>query len=116
MVTRRYELPTYDEIDRLVDEDTLALRDLAWKLRTQLDAAEQVCILFGWTSLGDDSDKSKAVEQAWHEWAAEYGSMSPTPEWRQRIKELARRREEIRARTLAAIRSKMADGADGGLL
>ena len=29
-MTEPFAVPTYDEIDRLVDEDTLALRDLAW--------------------------------------------------------------------------------------
>lgn len=31
------DLPTYDQVDRLVDEDPLKLRDLAWALRQQVD-------------------------------------------------------------------------------
>lgn len=73
-------------------------------LGERLAAAEQVCVLFGWTAAAGTGDKDKAVEQAWHDWADAYGVGSPTPEWRARIKELARRRDEVRAKTLASIR------------
>lgn len=77
--------------------------ELLRRTKEELAAAAQVCVLFGWTAAGT-SDKDKAVEQAWQDWADAYGAISPTPEWRARIKELARRRDEIRAQTLAKIR------------
>lgn len=82
-----------------------ASTDLLKAANARLAAAEQVCVIFGWTGLADDSDESRAVSQAWHDWAATYGSISPTPEWRARIKALARRREEIGTRTVNAIRA-----------
>lgn len=79
--------------------------ELLRRTKEELAAAAQVCVLFGWTAAAGTSDKDKAVEQAWQDWADAYGSISPTPVWRERIKELARRRDEIRAQTLAKIRS-----------
>lgn len=92
---------------RIADERERQLRAQAEILRhtkQELEAARLVCVLFGWTASAGDSDEDKAVAQAWHDWANTYGAISPTPEWRARVKELARRRDEIRQRTLASIR------------
>lgn len=81
-----------------------SLREEVHRLRLRVAAAEQVCVIFGWTAAAGTSDRDKAVEQAWQDWADAYGAFSPTPEWRERVKELARRRDEIRAQALAKIR------------
>ncbi|HCT78901.1 MAG TPA: hypothetical protein DGT23_20540 [Micromonosporaceae bacterium] len=71
------------------------------QLKQRLEAAETVCTIYGWTGSSDDSDKDKACHQAWDHWATTYTStVRPTPEWRQRIKELAAQRDEIRGRLL----------------
>jgi hypothetical protein len=79
--------------------------DLLRQANERLAAAEQVCVIFGWTGLDDGSDESRAVAQAWHDWAGAYGSISPTREWRTKVKKLARRRDEIRSATLAKLRA-----------
>lgn len=80
-------------------------------LQERLDAAEQVCILFGWTGVADYSERGDATVQAWMDWLARYGhdrerAAATDPEWDQRVKDLARRRREIRETTLAKIRGE----------
>jgi hypothetical protein len=48
----------------------------------------------------------KAVAQAWQDWARDYGAPRSTPEWNRRVAEFARRRDEIRQRTLRGIREE----------
>ena len=50
------------------------------ELRRRLHAAEQVCVMFGWTAVRNDSDRDKACAQLWHEWAALVGSEFTDPE------------------------------------
>ena len=76
------------------------------QLRERLAVAETVCTIFGWTGTRTDGERDKAVSQAWQEWAIAYGSPKPTPEWDERVTELAAKRDEIRNRTLAAIRER----------
>lgn len=73
------------------------------RLRTRLAAAEQVATLVGWCASRDHSERGKAATQAWMDWANAYGAPERDEAWDERIRELARRRDEIRAHTLAAI-------------
>lgn len=79
----------------------------------RLRLAEQVCLMFGWTGVGGNTDRDKALHELWVEWLRAYeaagGSTVPIdhPELSDaRIEELARRRDEIVARTLARIRTE----------
>ena len=78
--------------------------------RERLEAAERVCVLYGWSALGDGSDRSKALHELWSEWDDLPGTDSSSagnPELSdERIAELARRRDETRARTLERIRAE----------
>lgn len=98
------------EIDRLTAELARYAERLdldAWeRLEARLAAAETVCTIYGWCGNAEDSLKDKAATQAWMDWHNTYGSPKPSPEWRQRIAELAARRDAIRAKTLAAIRGE----------
>jgi len=72
-------------------------------------AAEQVCVLFGWTANTIVGERSDAALQAWMDWVNLPGVNMPSardPEWDQRITELAARRRQIRAETLARIRGE----------
>ncbi len=91
---------TVDDIDALVGE--------VERLRERLTAAETVCSIFGWTSLSDGSRMSNALAQAYMDWANTYGPPKYEPEWDSRIYDLAEKRAETRARTLAKIRAEVA--------
>jgi hypothetical protein len=75
-------------------------------LKTRLAAAEQVCVLFGWspsTSGRNASDAENAATQAWMDWTRTYPDGMPesqSPEWAQRIEDLAARRYSTREATL----------------
>jgi hypothetical protein len=75
------------------------------ELLRRLAAAEQVCVLYGWTGIRDDSDRTKATTQAWMQWQSQYGVGRPTPAWNARVAELAAERDRIRAHTLNRLRS-----------
>lgn len=84
------------------------------RLVPRLEAAERVCVLFGWTGCGGGSDRGKALHELWAEWVAVVGTAftdrSAHPELSdERIAELARRRDLTRRRTLDAIRTGEAD-------
>jgi hypothetical protein len=49
-------------------------------LRRRLNAAEQVCVMFGWAGIHDETDRDKAVSQLWHEWNNLVGSEFSDPE------------------------------------
>lgn len=91
-------------------EDPAKLWQRIEELEQRLEAAEQVCVLFGWTAVSYRTERDKAVAQAWHDWADTYDAMPDvTAEWRARIKELAARRDEIRARTLRVSAEERSD-------
>ncbi|HZN72433.1 MAG TPA: hypothetical protein VFC00_12250 [Micromonosporaceae bacterium] len=73
------------------------------ELLGRLRAAEQVCVLYGWTPSQEDSRSTKACTQAWMDWHSRYGIGSPTPAWRSRVKELAAERDRVRTATLAGL-------------
>ena len=82
-------------------------------IETRLHAAEQVCVLVGWTAAHSESDLDKALHEAWREWQ-DIPGVSTAPEDHpelgdERIAELARRRDEMRAQALATLR-----GAEDG--
>ena len=84
------------------------------EIRERLEAAERVCVLYGWTSIGDDSERSKALHELWSEWVRLVGSAFAGPDAHpdlndERITELARQRDEIRERALARIRKQGGD-------
>lgn len=79
-------------------------------LRRRLAVAERVCVLFGWTAVHDASDRDKALHELWSEWddlpdtdSSPAGNPDLTDEL---ISQLARKRDETRARTLARIREE----------
>lgn len=76
------------------------------RLRQRLAAAEQVCVLYSWIGIPDQTDRGKAALQAWIDWSHQYGPLPKSAEWNDRITELARRRDEIRAATLRKIREE----------
>jgi hypothetical protein len=79
-------------------------------LLRRLEAAEQVCVLFGWTASPGNSPQDKACTQAWMDWHSSYGVGSPTPAWRARVNELAAERDRVRSVTLASLHLEVSDG------
>jgi hypothetical protein len=79
-------------------------------MHARLEAAERVCALYGWTSVDDGSDRSKALHELWGQWCDLPGS-TPHPVDHPELTEgfitaLARRRDAIRQRTLERIRTE----------
>lgn len=83
-----------------------ALRDEIRRLRLRVAAAEQVATIFGWCGIADDSERGKAATQAWMDWAHEYGTPHASPEWAERIRVLAARRDETRSAVLARLQRR----------
>lgn len=77
-------------------------------LEARLAAAERVCVLVGWTPQASNSDRSKALSQAWQEWHRVYGQLAPEPS-DDEVVELAARRDVIRNVTLSRIRQERDD-------
>jgi hypothetical protein len=102
----------WEKVAEEYERQLRAQGELLRRTKEELAAAAQVCVLFGWTAAAGDSDNDKAVAQAWQDWANAYGAISPTPEWRAKVTELARRRDEIRAKTLASIRGGAEERSD----
>jgi hypothetical protein len=75
------------------------------ELEARLAAAELVCNLVGITGSSGKSDRDRALTQAWQDWHHAYGRHVLPAELP--IAELARRRDEITARTLARIRGEV---------
>ena len=79
--------------------------------------AERVCVLYSWTGAAHPgTDREKALHELWSDWVALVGTdfISPDahPELNDaRIAELARRRDLIRQRTLAAIKGQTPEPA-----
>jgi hypothetical protein len=83
-------------------------------LKGRLKAAETYCVLSGWQGSRMATDEEKALHQLWSEWATIAGSEFTGPGAHPElsgaeIAKLARKRDEIRARTLAAIREQHPD-------
>jgi cytochrome P450 len=76
----------------------------------RLEAAELVCNLVGITGSAGRSERDKALTQAWQDWSHAYGSHKRPAELP--IAELAARRDEIVARTLARLRGERASEAE----
>jgi energy-coupling factor transporter ATP-binding protein EcfA2 len=89
-----------------------ALRDgkaVSEDIRARMEAAEQVCALYGWTGGVHDSDHAKALHELWAEWVALVGDDGASPlSWPglsdERIAELARRRDGKRGDALRRLR------------
>lgn len=96
------------------DED-LALV-LVQRLIERLDAAERVCLLYGWTGNTNNlvaTDKEEALMQAWMEWrrVVPDGFLDPVQHpglSDEAIRELAEKRRHNRKLTLEIIRGKEA--------
>lgn len=71
-------------------------------LRARVAAAERVCHLFGMTGVRMETDRDKALTQAWLEWAGDHHSKSLRPSDAE-IETLAARREVIRNNTLVRL-------------
>lgn len=78
-------------------------------LRRRLEAAERVCVLFGATASTGETERDKALGQAWSEWNQRYRGDAPTVNDRE-TEILARRRDQIRDATVGRIREKYTDG------
>jgi hypothetical protein len=77
--------------------------------RERLAAAETVCVLFGWTSAHDDTDREKALTMLWRRWSNLVGNAFTSPGAHPELSDeviasLARERDAIRERTLAKLR------------
>lgn len=79
-------------------------------LLARLYAAEAVCTLYSWTCGTGDSDRDKALHELWRAWTQVSGVSTDPADHPglsdEVIGRLARQRDEIRARTLARIRSE----------
>lgn len=75
------------------------------RLAARLEAAELVCTLFGWMAV-NNSEVGKAAGQAWSQWRKAHGSPDPSPEWDERIVQLAAERDRVRAETLERLRGR----------
>jgi hypothetical protein len=78
------------------------------ELRERLAAAEQVCVLVGWSAIGNQTDPlQRALTQAWLDWThrPDVGQPDPqSPEWQARVQDLANRRTATRTLTLGRLR------------
>jgi hypothetical protein len=80
-------------------------------LEARLKAAEAVCVLLGWQANPMGADEEKALHQLWSDWAQLAGPDFTGPDAHPELSDaeiagLARKRDEIRERTLAAIRGR----------
>lgn len=73
------------------------------ELEARLRAAEDVCVMYAWSPAGPGgSDREKALAMVWRHWYDMVGAKFVEPEAQphlsdERIAELARERDEIRA-------------------
>jgi hypothetical protein len=82
-------------------------------LRERVRVAELVCALSGITSPAGEGDRDKALTQAWQDWSHAYRStheLVPA----EVVADLARRRDEVRAATLARFLGADRAAAGGG--
>lgn len=86
--------------------DLRALRAEVEELRARLAVAEQVATLVGWCGHDSVTERGKALTQAWMDWNHAYGSPERDEVCIGRIRALAARRDEIRARNMDAIRAR----------
>lgn len=77
-------------------------------LRRRLAAAERVCQLVGITAASGETDRDKALGQAWSEWSREYRPLAQ-PVTDDEILQLAARRDIVRNRTLARLQRESAE-------
>src|SRR4051794_20256283 len=78
-----YDEHNGDEAKAAIAADRRALAEEGYVIvsaedMAKLNAAEKVCILYGWTPPGD-SEREKACSQLWQEWAALVGSDFTAP-------------------------------------
>lgn len=91
---------------QVTSEQLVAERD-EWKataerLRARLLLAETHCVIYGSTGSRMETDREKASTQSWMDWFHAHRHEAPDVTDEQ-VAELARRRDEIQTRTLAAI-------------
>lgn len=107
---------TRGQLEDLTSERLAA--DHGARLRERLTAAEEVCLVFGWTRASMATDHDKALHELWRRWCDVSGVsflQSDHPELGDdRLAELARKRDEARTRTLAAIRELRSGPEDHG--
>jgi enamine deaminase RidA (YjgF/YER057c/UK114 family) len=101
-------MDAYDQIPRAIEA-----------LRTRLKAAEDTCVMLGWSAARHEGDREKATHELWSRWANIVGSAFLAREAhpdlsREEIIRLAAQRDETRARTLARIRSEAPTELPGG--
>lgn len=73
--------------------------------QARLDAAERVCVLYGWCGVHDESERDKAAHELWSTWYNDFGRDAEKRHKKQlqaAIPELARNRDATHAATLTA--------------
>jgi hypothetical protein len=108
-------LVPWEELGTETKNEWRAIAQAAVKASPELarmEAAEAVCLMFGWTAARMGTDRDKALHELWRHWVQVSGvSLDPEdhPELSDVvIADLARKRDETRASTLAAIRQAKA--------
>ena len=86
------------------DYDTLT----ADEIKRRLAAAEDVCLMFGWTAARGYTDRDKAASELWMRWADLVGDGFTDPDGHEDLDEvaLAAARDAKRDQTLARIREE----------
>jgi hypothetical protein len=49
------------------------MAEIPEEIRERLEAAERVCLMFGWTASRRESDRDRALHMLWSRWHKEYG-------------------------------------------
>ena len=60
--------------------ETSSMSEIPEEIRERLEAAERVCVLFGWTASTGTGDRDKALHELWSEWVDLVGSASTGPD------------------------------------
>lgn len=96
------------------DDTKISAEGIAY-LRRRLALAESVCVLYGWTGVQGSTEREKALLELWMMWSRFPGtdhSPEGNPELTDTlISDLARRRDETRAQTLARLLGMTTDEA-----
>jgi hypothetical protein len=81
------------------------------QLASRLRLAEDVCLMYGWSVAHNETDREKATYMLWSKWRTEVGEIDRADHPHlsdEAVERLARDRDEVHARVLAAVRSEAA--------
>jgi hypothetical protein len=89
--------------------------DIPEEIRERLEAAERVCVMYGWCPVADQGERGKALYMLWKRWVDVNGTdMLPAshPDLNDDVvADLARQYDEIRARVLQLVEVIPAPGS-----